>query len=108
MGTTPIKVIQTYKGDTAPDLTFNITREDNSIVNLTGATVAFIIQDPLTKLSTNDPSGGKTNLCTVTNPTGGVCVYTWNVGGTDTPDTGFYPCDIVINYPNNTVEHYSL
>lgn len=108
MPTTPLKVIQTYRGDTAPDLTFNITREDGSIVDLTGATVVFIIQDPITKHSTNDPSGNITNLCTITNPVGGVCMYSWNAGGTDTPDVGFYLANLKIEYPNQTVETYAL
>lgn len=108
MGTSPTKVIQTYRGDTAPDLTFNLTREDGTIVNLTGATVSFIIQDPVTKLSTNDPGAGKTNLCQITNATGGVCVYSWNAGGTDTPDVGFYPANLKIEYPTGAIETYSM
>lgn len=108
MATTPIKVIQTYKGDTAPDITFNISREDGTIVDLTGATVAFILQNPGTGLSTNDPSGSITNLCAITNPTGGTCVYTWNTGGTDTPVTGYYKANLKILYPNNTTETYGL
>lgn len=110
MGTTPTKVIRTFRGDTAPDLTFNITREDGSVVNLTGATVAFIIQDPLTHLSTNDPnpSLGITNQCSITNAESGTCVYSWNAGGTDTPDIGYYPANIKIEYADHTVETYSL
>jgi hypothetical protein len=108
MGTLPTKVIQTYKSDTAPNLIFNISREDGTIVSLVGCTVAFIIQDPITKLSTNDPSAGKTNICQITNATAGVCAYSWNSGGTDTSDVGFYPCNLRILYPNNTVENYAL
>jgi hypothetical protein len=110
MGTTPTKVIQTYVGDTSPDLTLNITREDGSIVDLTGATVAFILQNPQTGLSTNDVnhSLGITNLCEITNPTGGVCVYSWNLGHTDTPVTGYYKANLKIEFPNNTTETYGL
>ena len=104
------KVIRTYRGDTAPDLVFNITREAGSIVDLTGAEVAFIIQDPVTRVSTNDPnpSEGITNMCTLVNPVGGICLYSWNAGGTDTPDTGYYPANLKIRYPDGSIETYAL
>lgn len=104
----PTKVIQTYQNDTAPDLTFTITREDGSIVDLTGATVTFIIENPVTHMYTNSPNNDKVDTCVITNPTGGVCVYSWNSGGTDTPNVGLYPANIKIEYADDTVETYSM
>lgn len=92
-------VIETFAGDGAPPITFNISREDGTIVNLTGATVWFIIQDPQSGLTTNNPSGSITNICSITNAILGQCSYTWNSGGTDCPDPGIYAANIKIRYP---------
>lgn len=100
-------VIRTYVGDGAPNITFTISREDGSIVNLTGATVRFIIQDPDTHLPTNNPTNTITNLCTIIDPANGICTYAWNPGS-DTPDPGIYSGQIKIRYGNAAEETYGL
>lgn len=87
------QTVKIYKTDTAPSITFTITRLDGTIVNLTGATVRFKIQDPVTGILTNSNT---TNLCTITNAAQGVCTYAWN--NTDLPDPGTYSANLVIYY----------
>lgn len=87
------QTIKIYKSDTAPNMTFTITRIDGSIVDLTGATVKFKIQDPVTGVRTNDAA----NTCTLINAANGTCKYAWN--NTDLPDPGTYAANLVIYYP---------
>jgi len=87
-------IIKMYQNDTSPNLTFTITRTDGSVVNLTGCTVRFRIQDPVTNLLTNsDPH----DICTITNASTGTCTYAWN--DTDLPDPGTYQANLQITYP---------
>lgn len=101
-------VIETFAGDSAPALNFTLTREDGSIVNLTGAQVRFTIQDPSTGLITNNPSGSITNSCTITNALAGQCTYTWNLNGTDCPNAGIYKAEIKIRYSAGVEETYPV
>ncbi len=85
--------IKIYKNDTSPDITFSLARKDGTIPNLTGCTVKFKIQDPLTGQRTNDSH----NTCTIVNPgTNGVVTYAWN--NTDLPDPGTYSANLVVYY----------
>lgn len=103
-------VIQTFAGDSAPMITLSLTRDDGSIVNLTDASVYLIIEDPDTKLPTNNFNSnlGITNHCVITNPSGGVCTYTWNRTGTDCPDVGIYPANLRIIYQDGSKETYRM
>lgn len=96
--------IETVAGDSAPDITFPITREDEGVVDLTGCTVRLKIKNPRTGLRTNDAN----NLCTVIDAVNGVVVYSWNVAGTDCPDPGVYKGFLVITYPTTKKETYLL
>ncbi len=97
-------VIETFAGDSAPTEMFTIKRTDGSVVNLLGATVWLLIEDPDSGILTNEPSNGKNNLCTIVNALGGLCSYSWNAGGSDLPDPGFYKANLKIKYGDNTVE----
>jgi hypothetical protein len=99
-------VIETFAGDSAPGLTFTITRSDGSIVDLTGCTVSMVIQHPHTGKPTNNQTGGLRNQCTITDPVNGVCTYAWNAGGTDVPIPGIYNATIIIQYPDSSKETY--
>lgn len=99
--TSPIKVttIYTFVNDTAPAVTFNISREGvTGFVDLSGATVNLYIQNPLTKQRTNTGH----SACTVTNATGGQCKYFWHTG--DVPVEGIYNATLKITYPDTTQE----
>lgn len=101
-------VIETFAGDSAPVITFNITRADGTTPNLTGCKVWFLIQDPDTYLLTNEPSLGKNNFCVITNAVGGQCTYTWNSGGTDLPDAGVYTANLKIEYATGAIETFPI
>ena len=91
--------IKIFQNDTSPNITFTITRTDGSVVNLTGCTVRLRIQDPITgSLTNSDPY----DICTITNPTEGICVYAWN--DTDLPDPGTYNANLQITYTSLTPE----
>lgn len=96
------QTIETVVSDTAPDITFNITRDDGSIVDLTGAVVRFRILDPKTNQRTNDTA----NICQQVTPAAGICRYSWN--NTDCPDPGIYKADLQITYPTAEVETYQM
>lgn len=98
------QTLETVAGDSAPDVTFNVTREDGSIVILIGATVRLKIKDPVTGLRTNDAA----NTCSITDGINGVCTYSWNIAGTDCPDPGIYHVDLVIVYATGKKETYQL
>jgi len=98
------QIIETVAGDSAPDVTFTITREDGSIVVLTGATVKLRILDPKTGERTNDAHSS----CNITDALNGICIYSWAVGGTDCPDPGIYKADLQITYQTGKVETYQL
>lgn len=101
-------VIETFAGDSAPGITFTITRADGSIVSLVGATVSFVIQNPITGVPTNNQVGGIKNQCTIIDAVNGVCTYAWNPGGTDIPVPGIYRANIVIQYPDSSRETYPV
>lgn len=92
------QVIKIYQNDTAPNITFNVSR-GGVVVDLTGCVVRLRIQDPVTgDLTNSDPN----DECTITNPTGGVCLYAWN--DDDLPDPGTYQANLQITYPTLTPE----
>lgn len=93
-----IPIIDTFVGDSAPDITITVTRDDGSIVDLTGCTVKFRILDPKTGLRTNDSN----NTCSLTYPLQGICVYTRVAG--DLPDQGVYTANLQITHINGKVE----
>lgn len=85
--------IKIYKTDTSPNAVFTCTRKDGTVINLTGCTVKFKIQDPITGSRTNDAN----NSCTITNAAAGTVTYPWSE--TDLPDAGTYTANLVIYYP---------
>ncbi len=93
-------IIETFAGDSAPDITFTIAREDGTIPDLTGATVRLRILDPVTNERTNDAA----NTCVILDGPGGVVVYSWNIAGTDCPDPGVYRANVQIVYPSGKKE----
>lgn len=99
-------VIETFVGDTAPGITFTITRSDGTIVNLTGCTVSFVIQNPISLTPTNSMGGGVHNQCTITDPGNGICTYAWNSG--DLPVAGIYRANLIIQYPDSSEETYPV
>lgn len=84
------------KGDTAPNIPITCTRS-GSAINLTGATVRFII---------SDPNGSRTNsshsTCTITSATAGTCTY--DLASGDIPTAGTYRGDVEITYAGGEVE----
>ena len=104
-------VIDTFAGDSAPDETLTITRDGGGVVDLTGAKVYLIIQNPITNLPTNNYNAvsGINNACTIVTPTNpAVVTYAWNAGGTDCPEVGIYDANLMIVYPNGAPEHYKV
>jgi hypothetical protein len=97
-------IIQIVAGDSAPDITFTCLRTDGSIVNLTSATVKFLIRDLKTGQNTNDTS----NSCTISEPVAGQCIYRWTAGGADCPEPGVYRGILQINYASNERESSTL
>lgn len=94
-------IIQTTAGDSAPDETLYLVREDGTVVVLTNAqSVKLIIIDPVTGLHTNDA----TNDCTIIDAPNGVVVYSWTAGGTDCPDEGIYRAYVRVTYNDNSQE----
>lgn len=91
-------VIQMTAGDTSPNITFNFSRSDGSVVDITGANVQFIIQNPYANQHTNDAD----NSCTVLSST--TCTYAWDITGTDVPLPGIYNCELRILYPDGQKE----
>lgn len=90
--------VNMVQNNTAPSLPFTIKRSGVA-VDLTGATVKFLIHDNVTGLRTNDSA----NSCVLGTPnTSGTCTYNFNV--TDLPDAGSYSCDLQITYPSGKVE----
>jgi BppU N-terminal domain len=91
-------ILNMVQNDTAPAITFNVTRTASGVVNLTGATVNFNIGDPDSGVLTNT---GHTT-CTVATPTTGQAIYTFEAG--DIPNAKAYKCDLAITYANSEVE----
>lgn len=85
-------------GDTAPDLEFNLSRDDCSIVDLTDCTVDFKIYDPLRKLVTNAGS----TLCSIVDGPAGQCLYEW--GDDDILYPRIYTVNLHITYPSGNSE----
>jgi hypothetical protein len=86
--------IKIFQNDTSPNPQFTITRTDGSIVDLSGCTVRFRIQDPISGILTNTNTN---NQCVITDAGNGKCTYKWN--DTDLPDAGSYPANLQITYP---------
>ncbi len=101
-------LIQTFAGDSAPSETLNISRAGAGVVNLTGAKVWLIIEEPDTGLITNNPADGHNNQCTITDANNGIVVYSWNPGGTDCPDPGIYRANLKIKYGTGGIETYAV
>ena len=90
--------VNMVQSNTAPSLPFTIKRS-GAVVDLTGATVKFLIHNNTTNLRTNDTA----NTCVLGTPaTGGTCTY--NFLATDLPDATSYNCDLQITYPSAKVE----
>jgi hypothetical protein len=93
-----VATLKYVQGDTAPDITFTVTRS-GAPVDLTGATVQFKILNQNTNSRTNDAH----NTCTISSPaTAGICTYSLQLG--DLPDATTYSCDLVITYSGGKEE----
>lgn len=93
----PIPDIETFVGDTSPDVTFSIVR-GKTIVPLEGCTVNFLLFNPLTGLQTNLGN----EACIISNAGLGQCVYVWQP--TDKPNRGVYRGFIQITFPTGKPE----
>ena len=94
-------IIQTTAGDSAPNETLSLVRENGNVIPLMNVTsVQLIIVSPITGMHTNDGS----NTCTILDAPNGVVMYAWNTAGTDCPAPGTYKSYCRINYNNNTHE----
>ena len=90
--------VNMVQNNTAPSLPFTIKRA-GVLVDLTGASVKFLIHDNGTNARTNDAA----NACVLGTPTtGGTCTYNFNA--TDLPDATSYNCDLQITYPSGKIE----
>lgn len=92
-----VQVITLRKNDTAPNLPITCRRISGSVIDITGATVNFIIANS---------GGSRTNTghtaCTPVSATAGTCTYDLVTG--DIPAAGEYTGDVEITYSNNEVE----
>jgi len=80
----------TYKfvrGDTLPQLGVTLTRDDGTVVDLTGMTVNLHVR------AQGAPSVSFTKVATITDATGGEFVVAWNSGDLDL-DAGIYEAEI--------------
>jgi hypothetical protein len=92
-------VILMFQNDTSPDAIFNLSREDGSIVDLTGASVNLNIQNP----SSKQPTNAGHQACAITPPaTSGQCQYQWQ--STDLPIAGIYNAWLHITYSDGQTE----
>lgn len=74
-------IFRIKRNDTSPPITAELLDAAGAVVNLTGATVKFI-------MSPKGSSTPKVNAAAVvTNPTGGTVSYTWQPADTDTHGT---------------------
>lgn len=84
--------IETFVGDQSPNVTFTAYR-GSVIVDLTGASVNFLLFDPNTKTQTNTGN----EACMIINAAGGQFVYAWGTG--DKPDAGVYRGYVQVTFP---------
>ena len=89
-----------YTGQTLPALAITLLDDDNAPVNLTGATLALLIESESTTGSTNEPVGAGT--WTITNATAGQATYAW--AAADVATAGQYQLRVVVTLPNGTVK----
>jgi hypothetical protein len=93
------KNIYMTKDDTKPDLFFTVKYVKTGLpVNITGCTVNFNIKF---RGATGLKNSGHT-LCTLTDPTNGVCKYTWTAADTDT--NAMYTAELQITWVDTTVQ----
>lgn len=90
------QTIYLRKGDTAPNIPITCTR-NGAAIDLTGATVNFII---------SDPDGNRTNTghtaCSVVSAAAGTCTYDLATGDVDV--AGTHRGDTEITYAGGEVE----
>jgi len=98
------QTIYTFVGDRAPSVNFIIQRANSvqgqppTVVDLTGCTVNFFIQNPQTGARTNSSTAD----CTITSPTTGSITYAWGAG--DLPVEGIYNAQIKIIWSSTKPE----
>lgn len=85
------------QNDTSPSLQVTLKDSSLAVIDLTGATVRFHMKsvDGTLKIDA---------LMTVTNVSGGVCQYNWQVGDTDT--VGTYYVEFEVTYADASVETF--
>jgi hypothetical protein len=100
-------VINRVAGDTAPNVTFPISRapavgQPPVPVDLTGASVNFLIADPATGIQNNADGA----VCIIVDAEAGQVEYTWNAS--DTPAMGVYNALLVITWADGRTESTPL
>lgn len=85
-------------GDTAPAIKATLTDATDVVVNLSGATVRFIMKDKATGTTAVDAAA------TVTSAVNGLVQYQWQTGDTDTPDS--YNAEFEVLFGNGTYETF--
>lgn len=94
----------TYKfvrGDTLPQLGVTLTRDDGTVVDLTGTTVNLHVK------AQGAPSVSFTKVATITDATGGAFVVAWNSGDLDLA-AGIYEAEIELIRGGDTETVYDL
>lgn len=85
------------QNDTSPSLQTQLLDADDVPINLTDATVTFIMKDFNTGIVLNTPM-------TVVTPANGVVQYDWQTG--DTANTGTFYVEFKVEYANGAVETF--
>lgn len=84
--------------DQLPELTVILTDSKSAIVNVTGASVRFIMTNKSTGVKSIDQPA------TIVDPTNGVVKYTWANGDTDT--SGSFSGEFEVKFPDTRVETF--
>ena len=83
------------QNDTSPPFTATLRDGDGEVVDISGATVKFLMRNRLTRALKVD------GVASVVSGSGGTISYTWASGDTDTPGT--YEVEIEITFSDETV-----
>ena len=88
------------RGDTSPAITGTLTYSDGSAVNLTGASVRFVMR------SQAGSSPKVSAAATIVSPTAGTVSYSWNTAGQDTNVAGEYDCEWIVTFSGGAVQTF--
>ncbi|MFQ5524258.1 MAG: BppU family phage baseplate upper protein [Acidimicrobiia bacterium] len=84
--------------DTSPALDYTILDDSNQVVDLTGATVVFYMQDEDGVTVVNGASA------TITDAANGKVEYQWQAADTDT--AGIFKGEFVVTFPDGTIRTF--